>query len=149
MRGTAERLLPGATVDLETYRAFSGGLVDQFAHAGRRRSWPGDRSRSLTIAGLLLGRRLRCCSGLLHATQGAIVTSGHSCRLRRQPRAQVSILSVGNRPNPIVSGKESLTVSREVKPDGRIPSLCRPAGGSSRPWPAQTHSSLCRHVRGR
>src|SRR6478609_3380476 len=119
MRGAAERLLPGATVDLEIDCAFSGGLVDQFAHAGRRRGWSGDRARSLTIAGLLLGRRLRWCSGLLHATQ-----------------AQMSILSVGNRPNPIVSGKESLTVSSRVRPDARIPSLCRPAGGSSRPWPA-------------
>src|SRR4029077_812224 len=127
MRGAAERLLPGATVDLETDCAFSGGLVDQFAHAGRRRGWPGDSGRSLTFAGLLLGRRLRWCSGLLHATQAPMSRAAMTCRLRRQPRAQVSILSVGNRPNPIVSGKDSLTVSRPIKPGARIPSLCRPA----------------------
>src|SRR6476646_162715 len=115
MRGTAERLLPGATVDLETDCAFSGGLVDQFAHAGRR-GWPGDRGRSLTVAGLLLGLRLRWCSGLLHATQAPMSRAAMTCRLRRQPRAQVSILSVGNRPKPIVSGKDSLTVLRQVKP---------------------------------
>src|SRR6476646_11379186 len=110
MRGAAERLLPGATVYLETDFAFSGGLVDQFSHAGRRRSWSGDRGRSLTIAGLLLGRQLWWCSGLLHATQAPMSRAAMTCRLRRQPRLQVSILSFGNRQNAIVSGKESLTV---------------------------------------
>ena len=47
------------------------------------------------------------------------------------------------------AGKDLLTVRRALRRAARIPTPCRRAGGSSRPWPARIRMWRCRRARGR
>jgi len=86
MRGAAERVLPGAAINFSKSDCRLRDLVDDLAHAGRRRRLHDRLRGGVALAGLLLRRCFRRCSGFRHDELNAYGAARHErhFQFRRQ-----------------------------------------------------------------